>query len=1414
MMQTRLRWQLDQVAARYRRLRTWQVLAFVWLAAAALGAVVLVVRIVALLPVRAAVPLLCLAPCLLAAIGLWWAAKRSRDDVWLARQIESRYPDLGKCLLAAIELRPDLPDGRYGYLQASVIQQALDHSRRHAWNEIVSRRQIVFAALANVATFLLFVVAVIGVVKIVPPAGAAALLIPGPLQSLLPGEQFSMTVEPGDTDVEKGTSLLVLARIQGTMPPSATLHYQADGREPGTLPMPASLDDPVFGGRIPLVDQDLSYHVEVGGKISPSYRARVFEYPRLERADAKLVYPKYTGLDEKLVQDVRTISVVEGTELTLRCVLNKAVASATLVDTAKNSTEMPLVLTPSPEELLRYEVTMTCVASRKLKLELVDEAGRKNQKATQFTINVNPNRPPSLKPVFPGKDLEVSALEEMDVRATAWDDFGVPRVGLTYSLAGQEPVDVLLLENGAAKKKHEIASQMKLEELKAEPDQLLSYFWWAEDTGPDGQIRRTMSDMYFAEVRPFDEIFRQGQQPPGGAQQQQQGQGQNAQQAEELAKLQKDIINATWKVLRREIGSSVTPAFAEDVEQIHLSQENAIEQAKALAERLQDEKSKELIVDVLKHMSQASAHFSGAHEEKSVEKLRPALPSAQAAYQALLKLRAREHTVIRQQQQQQQQGQQSQGQSQQRQQQLNQLDLKDEENRYETERTAQEKQETAAERENRQVLNRLRELARRQDDLNERVKELQASLEAAETEQQKEELRRQLKRLQEEQRQILQDTDELRSRLDQPENAERLSDERERLEETREQVRRASESLEMEKVTQAAASGTRAEQQFDELREEFRRKASEGFNNEMKEMRDAARALDEKEKDLAQRLTAESQSKPDDRSLREPKAEDREKLATDLAEQRKRLEGLQDRIRETIDQAAETEPLLSERLYETARNLRDKEIDRALQVTERAVRQGLTDEARQIEAIAGDGIRQLREGIEKAAEGVLGDETEALRRAREELRTLSRDLNQEMVRNGAQPPQASVTREGTGQRGRQPGENPTGEGEQGQQPGEQDKSGEQRQNGAGRQPGERPERGRSQSGQRQAGQKGVPMPGEGQQPGEGEGERMPMEGAPGERPGNETGEGRQERNRPGQQPGAGQRPGQPGQKSSDEPGRPGEGNQPGEQPGQKGEPSEQPGESPEGTQPGRGRQPGQGQQPARGQQGRGQRGDGSPMEGGEPMGPMPGGEQPGPGAGEQPGEGEPMGGRQGEGQSGQTRQGQGRGEGGGQRPQQGGRPRGSLRDSPQVRAGNNVGGGSGPFEDYDPSLVAPLTGEDFRAWSDRLRDVEEMVDDPELRAQAARIREQARLIRAELKRHSAPPNWDIVRKNVAEPLIELEQRLSSELLRRAGKQALVPLDRDPVPPQYSEKTRKYYERLGSGLTNGGVETEAPGESGR
>ena len=133
----------------------------------------------------------------------------------------------------------------------------------------------------------------------------------------------------------------------------------------------------------------------------------------------------------------------------------------------------------------------------------------------------------------------------------------------------------------------------------------------------------------------------------------------------------------------------------------------------------------------------------------------------------------------------------------------------------------------------------------------------------------------------------------------------------------------------------------------------------------------------------------------------------------------------------------------------------------------------------------------------------------------------------------------------------------------------------------------------------------------------------------------------------------------------------------------------------------------------------------------------------------------------------------------------------------------NLRGGFGPFDEFNPQRAGPLTGDRFRDWSDRLRDVEEMVADPELRAEAARIRERARAMRADLKRHAGDPNWELVQSQVAGPLVELRDRVAAELLRRTAKQAIVPLDRDPVPPKYAEKTRLYYQRLGSGNPESG-----------
>ena len=152
----------------------------------------------------------------------------------------------------------------------------------------------------------------------------------------------------------------------------------------------------------------------------------------------------------------------------------------------------------------------------------------------------------------------MSALEEIQFAGEVWDDFGLRAYGIAYSLGGAEPTLLQLGEGASAKDKRGFSHVLRLEELGAAPDQLVAWFAWADDVGPDGEVRRTATDMYFAEVRPFEEIFRQGQGGAGEGEEEEKAgkKGSAKEQMGKLAELQKQIINATWK-LRRQQGTAL-----------------------------------------------------------------------------------------------------------------------------------------------------------------------------------------------------------------------------------------------------------------------------------------------------------------------------------------------------------------------------------------------------------------------------------------------------------------------------------------------------------------------------------------------------------------------------------------------------------------------------------------------------------------------------------------------------------------------------------------------------------------------------------------------------------------------------------------------------------------------------------------
>lgn len=108
----------------------------------------------------------------------------------------------------------------------------------------------------------------------------------------------------------------------------------------------------------------------------------------------------------------------------------------------------------------------------------------------------------------------------------------------------------------------------------------------------------------------------------------------------------------------------------------------------------------------------------------------------------------------------------------------------------------------------------------------------------------------------------------------------------------------------------------------------------------------------------------------------------------------------------------------------------------------------------------------------------------------------------------------------------------------------------------------------------------------------------------------------------------------------------------------------------------------------------------------------------------------------------------------------------------------------------------PLLGEEFGPWADRLRDVEEMLDEPGLRNDVATARESARRLRQDFRREKTKPDWAVVQLKVINPLVEVRSRIAEELARRGSREALVPIDRDPVPGRYTDLVRRYYEDLG------------------
>jgi hypothetical protein len=862
--------------ARVRRrwfLNVWARVAARWaavtlLVGAAAASLIAAVHPAGLALVATVVSVAVLSVVALGAIAWPWRARPT--DLQVARYAEEAIPELEERLLTAADV-VGRPVASRGPLDALVIAEGARVSSTLDLDRILPARQIAArSAVAGVA-----LLALGGTLYLAAPYVARAWYT---ARATWFPASLALVVEPGDTAVVEGGRVALRVRIEGVKADAwdapVTVHSAA-GHLRGVPPL--ARDGDAYATSLPAGQSSFFYRVATGRLVSPEYRVEVRRRPRVERIALSYAYPSFSGLPPRTEDDGGDVFAPKGTRVSVRVRARDAVAGGSL-DFASAG---PVALVPVDDRTV--EARFVVGQDDAYRVTLRDSHGLTGEGETEFFVRPMEDRPPDVRILRPGGDSRVTRLEEVVIEARADDDHGVTRFELVYAPRGGAERVVPLGGGGPSVTG---THTVYIEDLDVRPGDFVTYYARARDVGRGKPSTETRSDIFFLEVRPFNEEFEAAQSQAG------QAAGDGA--MEELARLQKDIIVATWRLDRR----SGAGRSAQDIRAVAKAQSDLRARAQQAAQRSAPRASMPRVQlppaplppapaprtppdpPQESAMQRAVAAMGRAHASLEALKTGEALPHENEALNELLRAAAeiRRRQVARQQNSQGGRGGQSGNQDLsalfdrelQRQQRTN----------YEQRARASQSSEARSEDES---LRRLRDLAARQDELGRQQQELARRRAQLTTE----EIKRRLERLTREQEELQREANELARRLQQESGGQSRSD----------QQQAANEQS--QDSEQGESSGQSARQSPGE-RGGGQRQSASGESQDSRRLREAAREMAGAAGDL-QRESPESAAQRSGRALERLRSAEQALSGGTPDERRRRAGDLQAQARQMAE---------------------------------------------------------------------------------------------------------------------------------------------------------------------------------------------------------------------------------------------------------------------------------------------------------------------------------------------------------------------------------------------------------------------------------------------------------------------------------------------------------------------------------
>lgn len=850
--------------------------------------------------------------------------RRTPTDLQVARYIEERHPELNDAFVSAVEYG----DARLKSSQQALLDQLMEHVAEYTeqidFKKVVDRRRhLRLHAAAAAAALLLFTLVILD-----PGFFGRSALRLVTWDFPVPAVPGGIAVEPGDTRVRRGESQIVTARLGSGLSLDPTLYFRFGQDEDwSTLDLHAADGERTFAASIHGISEDARYYVAVSETRSPEYRITAFDPPYVERIDVRYDFPAYTGLAAKIEEDRGDITAPVATRVSLAVTASKAVESAEL----RFSNGRSLALETAGGNLegsfeVREDLSYT--------VHLVDSDDAENDDPVEYYVRALPDRAPRVAILEPKRDTRASPVDEVMIRVEAVDDFGLSTFSLNYAVNGGEEqvVDLGALQDASSRTVWEGEHVVYLENLSVQPGDFVAYYAAAGDRR--GETGTTATDIYFIEVKPFDETYRQGEGGGGGGGG---GGGDEVMQTRQLSRKQKEIISATWRVKRTLAGNPGVPVD-EDLEAIAAVQDDLRGQAdEALAfmrflvgisrEAMKMVETLEL---ALEPMADAATALRSGSIDEALGHERTAL-----TYLTRLDAQMRDYTVNR-----------SQGMAGRAPLDMtdtSELELEDERNRYERpDQPAMDRQRERSMDENQQ---RIRDLAMRQQQLNDRMRQL------ADAEEQPEAARRrELDRLTRSQRELREETEEIARELSESDLDSRARD-----------PRSGSAGSTLDQAGRALRESSEAMgETVEQLRRDRLGQASEDGSQAAQRLTDASRQLQRAQGASLERMAREAVRQADQLAARQ------DQLARNVGELKVEKDGGFEGIRNRLDAIETRRGGLDEAVKEQRLDRFVRERLRSVEVAKEEIRTDLERLGQDLEFLARNASREQPETAEAA----------------------------------------------------------------------------------------------------------------------------------------------------------------------------------------------------------------------------------------------------------------------------------------------------------------------------------------------------------------------------------------------------------------------------------------------------------------